>query len=370
MDFFQEQEYIKAKQKFDTGKIWEKLVIDYNNFTDEQLYRFYEQFEKLENYGDKLRFWKENRLSPMKLQYTFKLTIENHPKQETIVLSLHPLGNEEKKQYLKWIIEQCYENYISDTTYDIEFKFETVSLEELKQRFQRLTGNLEKNIEQEISNTKQRIKSKWVDTEVYSYLTYRKREPNILSDLKIDGKDVVISLQYFAIQVAFVYDFLEYILFLEDCRINNRVPALNMKLIPFVDKSFKAKENIDLKDLYDFLVTNEYIEDTGCDKFKNVFSEVIIKEEIKKEDKINWISRIHNNPNWQGLFVLIYFCCGEEIFNNNANADIEKKLDKCFTAPNNGFIRTDSFSRAGSNLKEKKFSIKNENVKNLYYYFN
>lgn len=370
MDFFQEQEYLKAKQKFDTGKIWEKLVTDYNNFTSEQMQQFYEQFEKLENYGDKLRFWKENRLSPIKLQYTFKLTIENHPKQKNVVLSLHPFSNEDKKQYLKWLIKQCYENYISDTTYDIEYNFETVSLEELKQGFQQLKGDFIKNIEREISNTKQRIKSKRVDEDVYSYLTYRKREPNIFSDLKIDGKDVVVSLQYFAIQVAFVYDFLEYILFLENCRISNRVPVLNMKLIPFVDKSFKAKENIDLKDLYDFLVVNKYIEDTGCDKFEKVFSEVLIKEEIKKEDKINWISCTRKNPNWQGLFVLIYFCCGEEIFNNNANADIEKKLDKCFTAPDNGFVRMDSFSRAGSNLIEKKFSIKLENVKNLYYYFN
>ena len=70
-----------------------------------------------------------------------------------------------------------------------------------------------------------------------------------MSDLKIDGKDVIISLQYFAIQVAFVYDFLEYILFLENCRINNKINKKNMKLIPFVHKSFKAKENIDLKDL-------------------------------------------------------------------------------------------------------------------------
>jgi len=370
MDFFQEQEYLKAKQKFDTGKIWEKLVTDYNNFKDEQLQQFYEQFEELESYGDKQRFWKENRLSPMKLQYIFKLNIKNHPKQETVVLSLYPISNEEKKQYLKWLIEQCYENYISNTTFDVEYKFETIPLEDLKQRFRRLTGNLEKNIEQEISNTKQRIKSQCVDTDVYSYLTYKKREPNIFSDLKIDGKDVVISIQYFAIQVAFVYDFLEYILFLEDCKINNRVPQLNIKLIPFTDKSFKAKENIDLEDLYYFLITYDYIEDTGYEKFKNVFNEVIIKEKIKKEDKINWISRGSNGVNWQALYVLIRFCCGEEIIKDNTDADIEKKLDKCFTAPNNSFARMDSFSRAGRELEKNKFFIRFESVKKMYHYFN
>lgn len=368
MDFFQEQEYIKAKQKFDTGKIWEKLVTDYNNFTDEQLQQFYEQFEELEHYGDKLRFWKDNGLSPMKLQYTFKLTIENHPKREIVVLSLHPLGNEEKKQYLKWLIEQCYKNYISDTTYDVDYNFETVSLEELKQRFQRLKGDT-KNIEREISDTKQRIKSKSVDEDVYSYLIYRKREPNIFSDLKIDGKDVIISLQYFAIQVAFVYDFLEYILFLEDCKINNRVPPINTKHIPYTDKSFKAKENIDLKDLYDFLITHEYIQDTGYDKFKNVFSEVIIKEKIKKEDKINWISKSSTGANWQALYVLIYFCCEEETF-KSIPTDIEKKLDKCFTAPDNGFARMDSFSRAGKSLEDNNFSTRLKNVKKLYDFFN
>lgn len=368
MDFFEEQDYLKSKHKFDTGKIWEKLIIDYNNFTIEQIQQFYEEFEQLKNYGDKLRFWKENRLSPMKLQYTFKLTIENHPKQVNVVLSLHPIGNEEKKQYLKWLIEQCYENYTSDATYDIEYNFETVSLEELKQRFQQLKGDFIKNIEREISDTKQRIKSKRVDEDVYSYLTYRKREPNILSDLKIDGKDIVISLQYFAIQVAFVYDFLEYILFLENCRINNRVPALNMKLIPFIDKSFKAKENIDLKKLYDFLVANEYIEDTGYYKFENVFSEVIIKEKIKKQDKINWISRSSKGANWQALYTLIYFCCQEETF-TSLPTDIEKKLDKCFTAPENGFARMDSFSRAGRELIKNNFSTRFESVKKMYYYF-
>lgn len=369
MDFFQEQEYLRTKQKFDTSKIWEKLVTDYNNFTLEQIQQFYEEFEQLKDYGDKLRFWKESRLSPMKLQYTFKLTIENHSKQENVVLSLHPIGNEEKKQYLKWLIEQCYKNYTSDTTYDIEYNFETVSLEKLKQRFQQLKGDFTKNIEREISDTKQRIKSKRVDEDVYSYLTYRKREPNILSDLKIDGKDVVISLQYFAIQVAFVYDFLEYILFLEDCKVKNRVPALNMKLIPFVDKSFKAKENIDLKDLYDFLVVNRYIEDTGHDKFKNVFSEVVISGNINKEDKINWILRSSTGVNWQALYTLIYFCCEEETF-TSLPTDIEKKLDKCFTAPDNGFARMDSFSRAGRGLIKNNFSTRFENIKNLYNYFN
>lgn len=369
MDFFQEQEYIKAKQKFDSGKIWGKLATDYNNFTYEQLQQLYEQFEKLEHYGDKLRFWKDNRLSPTKLQYTFRLNIENHPKQEMVALSLHPLGNEEKKQYLKWLIEQCYNNYISDAIYTVEYNFETIPFEELKQGFYQLKGDTIKNIEREIAKTKQRIKSKRVNEDVYTYLTYRKREPNIFSDLKIEIRDIITSLQYFAIQVAFVYDFLEYILFLEDCKINNRVPPISTKHISFTDKSFKAKKNIDLKDLYDFLVINEYIEDTGYNKFISVFSEVVISGNINKEDKINWISRSSKGANWQALYTLIYFCCEEETF-TNLPTDIEKKLDKCFTAPDNGFARMDSFSRAGRELKKNEFSTRLKNVKKLYDFFN
>lgn len=283
MDFWEEQNYIKAKQRFDAGKIWEKLVTDYNNFTDKQIHQFYEQFEQLKNYGDKLKFWKEKRLSPVKLQYTFKLQIENHPKEETIALSLEPIGNDEKKEYLSWAIEQCYENFKSNKH---NYGFDTVLLEDLKERFRGFKGVLSTNIKDEISKTKLRIKKTGLDSDVYAYLTYRKSEPNILSDLNIDTYNIVVSLQYFAIKVAFVYDFLEYLLFLENCKIENRIPKSNTKHLPFTDKSFKAKENIDLKDLYDFLVTNEYIEDTGYDKFKNVFTEVIIKEEIK-EDKIN-----------------------------------------------------------------------------------
>lgn len=367
MDFFEEQKYKEAKQKFDADKIWGRLIKDFNNFTDKQLHQLYKKFEHLNNYGDKLRFWEENNLSPMKLQYTFKLTIENHPKEEMIVLSLTPIGNNEKKEYLNWAIKQCYKNYnFNPSEYN---NFETVSLEELKQRFTGLKGDFIKNIEKEISLTKQRIKTKNVDTDVYSYLTYRKNEPNMLSDLQIPSKDFVISLQYYTIQVAFVYDFLEYLLFLEDCKLNNQVPLISTKHISFTDKSFKAKENIDLKDLYDFLVTNKYIEDSGYDKFKNVFSEAIIAEEINKEDKINWISRTSKGANWQALFVLIYFCCGEEI-DNNLDTDIERKLDKCFTAPNNGFTRTDSFSRAKRELLKNNFSTKLTSVKKLYAYFN
>lgn len=367
MDFFQEQEYIKAKQKFDTGKIWEKLVTDYNNFTDEQLQQFYEQFEELENYGDKLRFWKENRLSPMKLQYIFRLTIENHPQQEMVSLSLHPLGNEEKKQYLKWLIKQCYENYISDITYDIEYKFETVSLEELKQGFYQLKGDTVKNIESEIAKTKQRIKSKRVDEDVYTYLTYRKREPNIFSDLKIETRDIIISLQYFAIQVAFVYDFLEYILFLENCKAENRIPKSDITHIPFTDKSFKAKEIIDLRDLYSFLIENKFIENTAYDKFKNVFNGVIIKEKIKKEDKINWILRSSAGVNWQALYILINFTCGIEIFAENSDSDIEEKLTKCFTTPQ-GFRNAKSFSRAKNELSDDYSNLRYSETKLLYNY--
>lgn len=218
MNFFEEQKYEKSKLKFDTGKIWGKLISEYNNFTNDEIHQFYEEFTQIKHYEDKLRFWKQNHLSPMKLQYTFRLTIENRPKLETVVLSLYPIDNEEKKQYLQWIIEQCYENY---TLHTIDYQFETIPFEELQRRFQRLKGNTTKNIEFEISLTKQRIKRKQVDTDVYSYLTYRKNEPNILSDLQISNGSTVVSLQYFAIQTAFVYDFLEYLLFLEDCKVDN-----------------------------------------------------------------------------------------------------------------------------------------------------
>ena len=266
---------------------------------------------------------------------------------------------------MSWAIEQCYENFKSNKH---NYGFDTVLLEDLKERFRGFKGVLSTNIKDEISKTKLRIKKTGLDSDVYAYLTYRKSEPNILSDLNIDTYNIVVSLQYFAIKVAFVYDFLEYLLFLENCKIENRIPKSNTKHIPFTDKSFKAKENIDLKDLYDFLVTHEYIEDTGFDKFENVFTEVIIKEEIK-EDKINWISRSSKGANWQALYVLIYFCCEKETF-KSIQTDIEKKLDKCFTAPDNGFARMDSFSRAGKSLEENKFATKLKNVKKLYDYFN
>jgi excisionase family DNA binding protein len=243
MNFFEEQQYEKSKLKFDTGKIWEKLVSDYNNFTDKQLRQFYEEFTQIKHYGDKLRFWKQNHLSPMKLQYKFRLTIENHPKLETVVLSLYPINNEEQKQYLQWVIEQCYENY---TLHTLDYQFETIPFEELKQRFQRLKGDTTKNIELEISLTKQRIKRKQVDTDVYSYLTYRKNEPNILSDLQISSGGTVVSLQYFAIQTAFVYDFLEYLLFLEDCKLDIRtiLRTENEKTTETKEENYKNEKKV------------------------------------------------------------------------------------------------------------------------------
>lgn len=344
------------KNEFNREYIWLKLIKDYNHFNEELIAKLYDEFCNIADYKSKLRFWEQNKLSPVKLQYTFSIEFEG--KKYKPVLSLHPENNDEKKLYFNWLIDRCYQEYQKNIT---DYNFETISINDLKLRFHNRKDSRNNIIDDEIALTKGRIKRKNVGSDVFSYITYKKSEPNILSDLKISGEDLVINLQYLAIEIAFVYDFIQYLLFLDEYKTQGYRKSVDKKYIPFIDKSFKVKEDVDLKKLHCFLIDNKMIEEIDYQNFEKIFSEVIIKEEISKNDRINWILvNGKGETNWQTLFVLIYFAC-IEVFASNSDTDIERKLGKCFTAPNNSFQNVKNFSRAKRTFLDNNFSTLRKN---------
>ena len=161
---------------------------------------------------------------------------------------------------------------------------------------------------------------------------------------------------------------MQYLLFLDEYKTHGYNKSIDKKYIPFINKSFKAKEDIDLNKLHLFLIENKIIEEIDYQKFEKIFSEVIIEEEISEKDKINWILiNGKGETNWQTLFVLIYFTC-LDVFGSNLDTDIERKLEKCFTAPNNSFQNVKNFSRAKRNFLNNNFSTlkKNKTAQSLH----
>ena len=96
MDFFEESKYIESKKKFDVGKISLKITTS-KLHTKDYIKSIERKFYKIEDYGEKLLFWKKNNLSPLKLQYEFIIHDENN-KQFKPVMSITPEGNKEKLQ--------------------------------------------------------------------------------------------------------------------------------------------------------------------------------------------------------------------------------------------------------------------------------
>lgn|GEM_PF-2919556 len=231
MDNYYEKLLYKDEISFDRDKIWFHLVDKYNKQTHDYIKEIEEDFSKIsvEEYDKKLQFWVDKGLSPFKLQYIFTLKENIKP-----VISIYPVNNDERKMYLNFLIDWTYNEYSSNKT---DYQFETIPFENLKTHFFNIKENKEEKILNEINTTKRRIKKTKVNSDIYAYITYKEREPNMLSDLEIDNKDMGISLQYFAIEVSFVLDFLKYLLFLNQQRITDNTI---IGYIPPKDKSFKT----------------------------------------------------------------------------------------------------------------------------------
>lgn len=352
------------KAKFNSEKIWLQTVKKYNTHNEDYIKNLESEFRKISDnneekvYKEKIKFWIKNRLTPLKTQYTFSLIDENL-KHFKAVISIEPYTNNELiKIYLKYLIEWCYNEY---SNHKSEYNFETVPFKELKSRFYEIKDNKNKKIDNEIRITKDRIKNTGVSNDVYKFVIYKTKEPNMLSDLKITNNDFTISLQHFAIETAFVLDFLKYLIFLNTQKIESNNSVENY--VPIYEKSFKTNLSDEkLQVILDKLIQCKIIVDISFEKFKSIFSETNLLQ-IREDDKIIWLPKKTKGVNWESLALLIKEICGydDKGFDVSNISNIVNKIGFCFNSPNNIFNYSNGFPRTIRDLKKNNFKPKSKN---------
>ncbi len=350
MDFFEESKYIESKKKFDVGKISLKITTS-KLHTKDYIKSIERKFYKIEDYGEKLLFWKKNNLSPLKLQYEFIIHDENN-KQFKPVMSITPEGNKEKLQYLNWIIEECYQEYSNNSK---KYNFDTVPFELLKNRFFESKESRSKLIVSEEKITKDRIKKTGVSEDVYKYIKLKQREPNVLSDLEIcKGEKMVISLQNFAVELSFVYDYIRYLIFLK----SQNKKEISIDEVFYENKTFASTYDIPkLMNIHSLLEEEGIIQKIDFEEFKLIFTETPFKD-IK--NKIVWLPKSTQGVDWDSLVILLKNICGfsNTSFNNRTIIEITEKIGRCFESVNEekkGFNYSNSVPRSIRRLSENNF---------------
>lgn len=350
MDFFEEQKYIESKRRFDVGKMWLKIAKSKSQ-TKDYIKSIESKFYKIENYGEKLLFWKDNNLSLFKLQYEFSIYDENNVEFKPVI-SIVPEGNKEKLQYLSWIIEECYQEYSNNSE---KYNFDTPTFEILKKRFFESNEILSKFIISEEKITYDRIKKAGVSEDVYKYIKFKLREPNVLSDLEIsEGEKMVISLQNFAVELSFVYDYIRYLIFLKS---QNKKEISVDEVFP-ENKTFNSTYDIPkLMNIHSLLEEKGIIQKIDFEDFKLIFTESPLKD-IK--NKIVWLPLLTKGIDWDSLVILIKNICGfsDTSFNNRIIVEITEKIGRCFEPQNEnktGFNYSNGVPRSIRRLGENNF---------------
>lgn len=326
MDVFEEQKYLESKRKFDREKIWLEIT---NNKpqTKDYIKSLESKFYEIEDYGEKLLFWKQKNLSPFKLQYGFTIYNEEN-KEVNLLISIVPEENKEKLQYLNWIIEECYQEYSNNTK---KYNFETVPFEKQKKRFFESNESRLKFITSEEKSTKSRIKETRVSEDVYNYIKFKQREPNVLSDLNfIEDEKLVISLQYFAIELSFVYDYIKYLIFLKSQ--NKR--EISVDEVFSENKTFNSTYDIPkLMNIHSLLEEKGIIQKIDFEDFKLIFTESPLKD---IRNKIVWLSLSTNGVDWDSLVILIKNICGfsDSYFSKNTITTFTDRVGRCFESKN------------------------------------
>lgn len=348
MDSFEEQQYLKSKLRFDRGAVWLQLV-NSKPQTKEYIKSIENKFCKIEDYREKLLFWKDNNLSLFKLQYEFTIYNENN-EEVNPVISIIPEHTTEKLQYLNFIIEECYKEYYNNPK---KYNFETVSFEQLTKRFFESNGSRDKFIRFEENSTKDRIKETGVSTDVYNYIKFKQREPNVLSDLNFIDVVIPITLQYFAIELSYVYDYIKYLIFLK----SQNKKEVTVNEVFSENKTFNSTYDIPtLKNIHSLLEEKKIIQKIDFEDFKLIFTETPLKE-IK--NKIVWLPKKGMGVYWESLIFFIKEICGypESYFNTYSNKQFIDRIGRCFKSETEtGFNNfNNGIPRGITNLKANKF---------------
>lgn len=349
MDFFEEQKYIESKRRFDVGKMWLKIAKSKSQ-TKDYIKSIESKFYEIENYGEKLLFWKDNNLSPFKLQYEFIIYDENNTEFKPVI-SIIPKGNKEKLQYLNWIIEECHQEYSNNSE---KYNFDTPTFEILKKRFFESNEIRSKFIISEEKITYDRIKKTGVSENVYKYIKFKLREPNVLSDLEIsEGEKIVISLQNFAVELSFVYDYIKYLIFLK----SQSKKEISVDDVFSENKTFNSTYDIPkLRNIQSLLEEKNIIKKMNFEDFKLIFTESPLKD-IK--NKIVWLPKKGKGVYWESLIFFIKEICGypESYFNTYSNKQFIDRIGRCFKSETEtGFNNfNNGIPRGITNLKANKF---------------
>ncbi|WP_426479293.1 hypothetical protein ACP3T3_07540 [Chryseobacterium sp. CBSDS_008] len=349
MDSFEEQQYLESKLRFDRGAVWLKLV-NSKPQTKDYIKSIENKFCEIEDYGEKLLFWKNNNLSLFKLQYEFTIYNENN-EEVNPVISLIPEHKTEKLQYLNFIIEECYEEYCNNPK---KYNFETVPFEQLTKRFFESNVSREKFIRFEENSTKDRIKETGVSVDVYNYIKFKEREPNVFSDLNFIDVVIPTTLQYFAIELSYVYDYIKYLIFLK----SQNKKEISVDEVFSENKTFNSTYDIPkLRNIQSLLEEENIIQKMNFEDFKLIFTETSLKE-IK--NKIVWLPLSTKGIDWDSLVIFLKNICGfsDTYLNNSTISLLTEKIGRCFEPENEnetGFNYSNSIPRSIRRLKENNF---------------
>ncbi|MDV7698006.1 hypothetical protein N6B72_13855 [Chryseobacterium soli] len=349
MDFFEESRYIESKRKFDVGKMWLKIVASKSQ-TKDYIKSIESKFHEIEDYGEKLLFWKDNNLSPLKLQYEFIIYDENGTEFKPVI-SILPEKNKEKLQYLNWIIEECYQEYSNNSE---KYNFDTPQFEILKKRFFESKESREKFIRFEENSTKDRIKKTGVSTDVYNYIKFKEREPNVLSDLNFIDVIIPITLQNYAIELSFVYDYIKYLIFLK----SQNKKEITVDEVFSENKTFNSTYDIPkLMNIHSLLEERNIIQKMDFEDFKLIFTESHLKD-IKS--KIVWLPKSTQGVDWDSLVIFLKNICGfsDTYFNNTTITLLTERIGRCFKSGNEyetGFNYSNSVPRSIRRLRKNNF---------------
>lgn len=344
---------------------------------NEQFMKINQDFDKsdVNKYKEKLQLWRDEELSPLQIQFLFK--IDSFDKK--LVLSISPQTENEKTEYFKWLVDYLHDVFFNKFSNIFDFKSidskqlnSIRSIEEIKEIIKSKLNyydikisldDYENHSEEFINNylKENSIKKYFNESLIKKYSAYKSGN-FYLSELGISNEDdSIYKIKTTALEIAFVLNELEAIYILE-----NDISTIDESLfenIKFINnRSFKTNLNEeDLSKVFEFL-KDEYFhyDENSKNNFINLFS----NKEIKGINLI-WKKKAGQNYNIQSILVIIKVLCEFDLSDFETYKDeIYNRIKDCFDYF--GFVMKKDGNTPSDNISKNYPSITNAIFKEKY----
>lgn len=361
------------------NELYPFLLNDKKIKINELFMKINEDFDKsdIDKYKEKLQLWKEEELSPLQIQFLFK--IDSFDKK--LVLSISPQTENEKTEYFKWLVDYLHDIFFNKFSNIFDFKSINSkqlniikSIEEIKEIIKsklnyydiKISLNDYENYGEELINNylKENSNKKYFDESLIKKYSAYKSGNFYLSELGISNEDdSIYKIKTTALEIAFVLNELEAIYILENNISNieesNNEGNYNEYLIN-KNKTFNSNLNKDkLIEIYKFLENDYILSNKNSEElFIKLFSNSNISE--FKKDKIIWIKSWGKSITTKPILKLIRILCNpKEKFYDYRN-DIGDIITLCFKFQHKDFLEIDE-----NNLLENFRGNISENISEL-----